>query len=321
MAPYLPPEVLLNILSFAVADGSYEQFVPVWNQARQVDRQWRSTVAYSYLNLLVRDTNKCIIRFYCGRGFSQYASRRFEVETVFGSSFEVDMVFDRLDPGDKSRAVFKAHSVLISRRRFYELDELGEDFIADLFGRWQDGLLKYINGWRYDNPPYRIGIDGVPNDTALPKLRFDREKREISFDWETMLDAFCIEGGEKLRCNQLAAEKLDAEGRAMCQIEEDRKKKLKALTEDNLKVVRRQRIKKMFKEKHGPDRDFDFEDEVFLREERHILYVLPVVIDMADRPLMLIADESDEEEEEDSEREPDDYEEGEDGEEEDSEAE
>lgn len=39
--------------------------------------------------------------------------------------------------------------------------------------------------------PYVISIFGASLDSELLALKFDVEKREISFEWEGMLTAFC----------------------------------------------------------------------------------------------------------------------------------
>lgn len=47
-----------------------------------------------------------------------------------------------------------------------------------------------IAGGCFDNPSHVIVIRGKTADTALPGLRFDVVKREISFEWEDMLYKF-----------------------------------------------------------------------------------------------------------------------------------
>lgn len=43
---------------------------------------------------------------------------------------------------------------------------------------------------RFDVPPYTITVRHDVNDTELPGLKVDYEKREISFDWRRMYSVF-----------------------------------------------------------------------------------------------------------------------------------
>ena len=43
---------------------------------------------------------------------------------------------------------------------------------------------------RFDVPPYTITVRHDVNNTELPGLKVDYEKREISFDWRRMYSVF-----------------------------------------------------------------------------------------------------------------------------------
>lgn len=111
--------------------------------------------------------------------------------------------------------------------------------------------------------PHVITIHGASLDSELPGLQYDVSKREISFEWEPMLHAFCIEYAE-LEKRDLSREKEILAGvddmissyyssaRGMSAII-DVMDSWWAMKRKNLQALRRHRIRRQWKEKLGFD--------------------------------------------------------------------
>lgn len=52
--------------------------------------------------------------------------------------------------------------------------------------RWEEN----VTGWRPEMPNYTISVGAMVNDTELPGLKIDVEKREVRFMWKEMLQLF-----------------------------------------------------------------------------------------------------------------------------------
>lgn len=122
--------------------------------------------------------------------------------------------------------------------------------------------------------PHVITIHGASLDSELPGLQYDVSKREISFEWEPMLHAFCIEYAE-LEKRDLSQEKEILAGvhdmissyyssaRGMSAII-DVMDSWWAMKRKNLQELRRHRIRRQWKEKlvfDPPDYLFDTDHE------------------------------------------------------------
>jgi hypothetical protein len=173
---------------------------------------------------------------------------------------ELSMVSNRYDVNNKARCVFKdpkrnIASTVVLPRHLEAFCRLSERAKLDA---WRENLDKYLGpagdpgargeqqGRRFDLSPHQIRIKTQANDTELPNLAFDFEKREISFEWAAMFDTFYSE-------------------RALLK---KRKRDIKpgpshrALRKNIAKEVRRARIKKWYLENHGVEfKDSQFEAE------------------------------------------------------------
>lgn len=130
-----------------------------------------------------------MINFDCGKGRVQGIKCYFRVE----------MVFHGRDPDDEKRIVFRA-----SKDDLPEDDEeFVEQYVRKQYEVWEEEMVTYLThehqGAQFDRVPYVISVYGVSLDSELPNLRFDVEKREISFEWEGMLDNFILERAEVQR--------------------------------------------------------------------------------------------------------------------------
>ncbi|KAK0264252.1 hypothetical protein LTR57_003203 [Friedmanniomyces endolithicus] len=115
------------------------------------------------------------------------------------------MTFDRFDVDDTSRCIFTQD---------LECRERGESLSQDT--QMAFDMLWELIRFRYEfNPkairvsleetPHVISIGDNANDTELPALRLDTQRREISFEWKGMLDAFFREAAEQdKRCRSMA---------------------------------------------------------------------------------------------------------------------
>jgi hypothetical protein len=177
------------------------------------------------------------------------------------------LTFSRWD--GETRAVFKpypwitVHHRQDCRGQFISAKHGGSRSISSFqFGHPARPLigetcLEDAGGQRCDIPPYQIQIKWDKTDTELPALELDFEKSETSFEWLRTLDLFYREiaildkhDGEiaKKSTQWLIREKpgfSDVLQRAL----KDRRARW-----DHQKKVRRNRIKRQYREIHGNDR-------------------------------------------------------------------
>ena len=147
----------------------------------------------------------------------------FELGRVRGDGhvckMELEMSFDRYEDGQgsgtKSRCVF-AENPLTTGARMRGLTEPGwRSFERKKSSALRKKIKLYLGGGsggsaaavaeggrrgRCDLPPYQIRIKSLANDTELPKLEVNLQgaRREISFEWQGMFDAFYSEAAMRL---------------------------------------------------------------------------------------------------------------------------
>jgi hypothetical protein len=140
---------------------------------------------------------------------------------------------------------------------------------------WRTGLEWYLgadpgaraDGGRFSLPPFQIRIKSGANDTELPNLEFDVLKREISFNWKDMFDAFYGEAArQEKRDEAVMAEMAEylspANGDTSIVNAMALSKSNRATRRANMKAIRRERIKKWYLENHG----FEFTDSLIEEE-------------------------------------------------------
>lgn len=173
--------------------------------------------------------------------------------------FGMEMFYNRMDPEDRRRIVFREG---MDTRD----NEDGERCSRAKYGAWRRNLQFYLeadegapeNGGRHELTPYIASIYGASLDCELPGLRYDVQKKEVSFEWDEFLAGFCKEYKELERRRMAVVPKLEAMvedvdpssfmdtlGSAFLEIVANRRVVRKH--------VRRERIMNFYKEKHGLD--------------------------------------------------------------------
>lgn len=185
----------------------------------------------------------------------------------------IDMVFDRYEGEKRNRSVFR-EGTTISGNTSGDSEAFARQYERAKYDTWEEGLSMYIGadsgakrqGGRFDLPPYQIRFKTKANDTELPKLEYDFEKREISFEWEGMFAEFYHEAVLQRKREQSimkeATEWLDGEDCSVSgalAVSQRNKQERWCSARD----IRRSRIKRWYLEHHG----WDFKDHLFEEEE------------------------------------------------------
>jgi hypothetical protein len=117
--------------------------------------------------------------------------------------------------------------------------------------------LEEAGGRRCDIPPYQIWIKWDKTDTELPGLAVDFEKREISFEWQRMIELFYREvvvlDERDRKVAKEATEWLKQEKPDFPAVLHRALEDLNA-RQDHHREVRRNRIEKQYREIHGQNR-------------------------------------------------------------------
>lgn len=150
-----------------------------------------------FLKRFVKDPRYCSIFFDCG-----------SYPLANGTVYHTDMVmvFSRMDPRNPSRCIFveqhartpdldyQSHQYGISPGKYavYEALKYVEWYMHMIYyeGLGEDQRKVAERCGRRELTPHVIRIKTMVNDTELPDLSFDIDKREISFNWQDMLDQF-----------------------------------------------------------------------------------------------------------------------------------
>jgi hypothetical protein len=180
----------------------------------------------------------------------------------------VEMVFSRYEGQARERCVFTEHSTT----RVRASDDFTKRFESDKFDVWEEDLEIYLGVDQDDSdrsfglPPYQIRIKSTANDTELPNLKYDFQKREISFEWEGMFALFYHEAAALANRERSNISKADqwldgaditlTDGLAMLQ-------RTKQFGWCSRKEIRRKRIKDWYLE----NRSREFSDSLFDEEE------------------------------------------------------
>jgi hypothetical protein len=267
VCPYLPPELWQRILL------QHTDPKQLWTVGRQVCSTWRSEISKLFAKKYLEDPAMVQIRFDLGR---VGADGRVP-------NMVVDMVFDRYEGETKARCVF-AENPLTTGARIHYLSEPGwRAYERKKNARLRRKIVTYLGSsasaapavaiaarksrrGRFDLPPHRIQIKSKANDTQLPNLNLNLQnpRREISFEWHGMLDAFFSEAAlqsKKERAIMAPLMKTLKEEQGSCSLAH-----IMALIERSNKArhasrkrIRRARIKKLFLSQY----DLDFADKRF----------------------------------------------------------
>lgn len=181
-----------------------------------------------------------------------------------------EMVFNRYEGEVNERCVFTEHSPTSdsTRRNF---DEFTQKYERRKTLLWRDGLSIYLggdpgareDGGRFDLPPYQIRIKSRARDSELPNLAFERNKRELSFEWEHMFTQFFLEstmlGNAEAKIMTESVQCLEEAGdRTITGALAHSKRRGEAMR-DAARKVRRHRIKRFYKDNHN----WEYKDSSF----------------------------------------------------------
>lgn len=135
-ASRLPTELWQQIFSFAALEDKPQSFVDLWVSGRQVCKAWRAQIAQTYLDTFIRNPSCCFIAFDCG-------IRSFEVMGKY--VWPMQMVFDRFDPDDKSRCVFKESAETFGKLPDTWGRKQREKYRDSKYETWAKELERYMN--------------------------------------------------------------------------------------------------------------------------------------------------------------------------------
>jgi len=174
VCPYLPPEIWQRI--FFQHTDPYS----LWTTGRKVCSTWRAGIPKVFAKKYLENNDMVQIYFDLGQR---------PVEGMLTDLTYVEMVFNRYEEKTKDRCVFVATPGMIWPQYPVFPTNFNQSVERERFAEWQRKLDLYLGvdaearakGGRFDLAPYQIRIKGVTNDTELPKLEYDFEKREISF--------------------------------------------------------------------------------------------------------------------------------------------
>jgi hypothetical protein len=152
----------MNIFQF------HTSLTHLWTTCRQISSTLRACVEKTFSEFFLDDAH---ILFYVDR-FNPGGRVR----------FQVGVGFDRVGTGDSKELAWFSEEKEIERT---EQKRIWNDNPARM-KRWEQNIGKM----KPEFPNYTIRIGTMVNDTVLPGLKVDVEKREISFEWRKALDLF-----------------------------------------------------------------------------------------------------------------------------------
>ena len=188
VCPYLPPEIWNRILLEYAKDTTRTE---LWTLGRRVCSPWRSEIATVYAKKYLENGNLVQIEpKFCSSAQDSYRFHSQRLTATF--------VFDRYEGANKRRCIFTEAPDSFKRRdKAYE---------GTMFAALQQKVELYLGtdskDGRFDIPPYRVRVGPKVNDTELPGLKYDPQKREISFELEGAFTCFFREAAvmERLEC-------------------------------------------------------------------------------------------------------------------------
>jgi hypothetical protein len=256
---YLPPELWQRVF-FQHADPK-----ELWTAGRQVCSIWRSEIPKIFAKKYLE--NQDMVQIYFDLG-----CERIEGSNCFMAA---EMVFNRYEGEGNKRCVFAEHTLTNGSAR-REPDEFSQKYERRKTLLWRDGLSMYLgsdvgareDGGRFDLPSYQIRIKSRARDSELPRLAFDFDKREISFEWERMFTQFFLESTMLANLeSEIMTESVqwlkEAGDRTISGALAHSKRRGEVMR-DAARNVRRHRIKKFYKDNHN----WEYKDSSFWIEEK-----------------------------------------------------
>jgi hypothetical protein len=253
VCPYLPPEIWHRILLEHARDATRTD---LWTCVRRVCSPWRSELAKLFAKKYFENVNLVQIE-------PDFGSSTLDCYGLHMQQLRATFNFNRYERNNKHRCVFTEILDSITKR--------DEAYDRKMFAAFEEKVKLYLGttgqeSARFDLPPYRIRVGPRVNDTELPNLQYDSQKREISFEWEGMFTRFFREAAalEKLesKVKDEAKRWLENDG-SITGSARGLAKRHMAARRTTAKRIRRMRIKDSYLEHHG----VDFKDDHFNEEE------------------------------------------------------
>jgi hypothetical protein len=170
--PQLPPEIWMNIFQF------HTSLTHLWTTCRQVSSTLRACAEHAFST------------FFLGDVHILFSLDRYDLGDR--PRFQVGVGFDQVGTGESKELAWFNEEKGIERT---EQERIPNEHPGRM-KRWEQNIGKM----KPEFPGYTIRIGTMINDTALPGLKADVEKREISFEWRKALDLFFR---EEVRCETL----------------------------------------------------------------------------------------------------------------------
>jgi len=183
----LPLELWLRIFDIT-PDSAH-----LWTQGRRVCKTWHMWIPKTFATKYLQDRRLLTIRY----GVCTVWSHDYRQVPV--------MTFDRFDVDDTSRCIFTQDLEYTEHEESLSQDtQMAFDMLWELIRIRHEFNPKAIRV-SLEETPHVISIEDNANDTELPALQLDTRRREISFEWKGMLDAFFREAAEQdKRCRSMA---------------------------------------------------------------------------------------------------------------------
>jgi hypothetical protein len=205
---YLPPEIWEQIFH------QHTQPNFLWHVGRQVSSTWRSSIAAVFAKKYLENPAMVQIHYDCGMAGISGCLCDFKVEMVFDRYATSTGKTRNNRDNNKRRAVFAENPLTTgaeNARRFFPREQDDLEYRRQKFDRWRANVEFYLGvrpkkekkkkqertlataGGPFEPRLHQIRFKFRANDTELPSLEFDFERREISFEWTGMFDHFCAE--------------------------------------------------------------------------------------------------------------------------------
>jgi hypothetical protein len=166
LCPSLPAEVWINIFRY------HTDLAHLWIACRRVSSTLRACVEYAFGEHFLKDVH---IDYQLEKYNLGGRSKRPEVATTFA----------RRGKGEhKEIAWFKDDRPEMSTAKGMGLK--AQEQYRKVTRRWEEN----VKNWKAEMPNYTIWIGDMVNDTELPGLSIDVERREIQVEWRKMLQLF-----------------------------------------------------------------------------------------------------------------------------------
>jgi hypothetical protein len=190
LCPYLPPEIWHRIF----LQNTYPN--DLWHVGRQVCSMWRTEIPKVFAKKYLENPNMLQIYYDCG------------MTGIAGClcDMNAEMVFDRYEGANRLRCVFAENPLTTGAENRGLGEENDAEYRRQKYDNWRADIEFYLGVRRkykkkeraspaggFQRRIHQVRFKARANDTALPGLEFDFARREISFEWRRMFDAFCSE--------------------------------------------------------------------------------------------------------------------------------